>query len=96
MTRHKRTFVRFLYRTADAKDSPQSIARIDRTVRKVDICRTFMRMIAAIVPPADERLPTAVLCIDRVPTLQEPGGLQLFRSLSDSCGRCGRYSDQLF
>jgi hypothetical protein len=83
--------VRFLYRTANAKDSPQSIARIDRTARKVDICRTFMRMIAAIVPPADERLSTAVLCTDRIPTVQEPGDLQLFRSLSDSCGRCGRY-----
>jgi hypothetical protein len=48
----------------------QSIARIDRTVRKVDICRTFVRLIAVIVPPADERLPTAVLCTDRVPVLQ--------------------------
>ena len=48
----------------------QSIARIDRTVLKVDICRTFVRMIAVIVPPADERLPTAVSCTDRVPTLQ--------------------------
>jgi hypothetical protein len=67
MTRHKRTFVRFLYRTADAKISPQSI---DRTARKVDICRTFVWMIAVIVPPADERLPTAVLCTDRVPVLQ--------------------------
>jgi hypothetical protein len=88
--------VRFLYRTADAKDSPQSIARIDRTVRKVDVCRTFVRMIAAMVPPADEQLPTAVLCTDRLPTLQSPGDLQLFRSLSDSCGRCGRYPDQLY
>ena len=61
--------MRFLYRTADAKDSPQSIARIDRTACKVDICSTFVWMIAVIVPPADERLPTAVLCTDRVPTL---------------------------
>jgi hypothetical protein len=68
--RHKRTFVRFLYRTADVKDSPQSIARIDRTARKVDVCRTFVWMIAVIVPTADERLPTAVLCTDRVPTLR--------------------------
>jgi hypothetical protein len=43
--RHKRTFVRLLYRTADAKDSSQSIARIDRTARKVDICRTFVRAV---------------------------------------------------
>jgi hypothetical protein len=62
--------VRFLYRTADAKDSPPSIARIDRTARKVDICRTFVCMIAVIVAPADERLPTAALCTDRVPTVQ--------------------------
>jgi hypothetical protein len=62
--------VRFLYRTANAKDSPQSIARIDRTARKVDICRTFVWIIAVIVSPADERLPTAVLCIDRVATVQ--------------------------
>ena len=34
-----------LYCTADAKDSPQSIARIDRTARKVDICRTFVRSV---------------------------------------------------
>jgi hypothetical protein len=54
MTRHRRTFVRFLYRTADAKDSPPSIARIDRTARKVDICRTFVWMIAAIISSADE------------------------------------------
>jgi len=74
----------------------QNTARIARTARKVDICRTFVWMIAVIVPPADERLPTAILCTDRVPTVQEPGGLQLFPSLSDSCGRCGRYSDQLF
>ena len=56
--------MRFHYRTADAKNSLQSIARIDRTARKVDICRTFVWMIAIIVPPADERLPTAVLCTD--------------------------------
>jgi hypothetical protein len=62
--------VRFLYRTADAKDSPPSIARIDRTVGKVNICRTFVRMIAVIVPPADERLPTAISSTDRVPILQ--------------------------
>jgi hypothetical protein len=51
--------VRFLYGTADGKDSPPSIARVDRTARKVDICRTFVWMIAVIVAPADERLPTA-------------------------------------
>ena len=62
--------MRFLYRTADAKDSQPSIARIDRTARKVDICRTFVLMIAVIVPSADERLPTAVSSTDRVPTLQ--------------------------
>jgi hypothetical protein len=61
--------VRFLYRTADAKDFPQSIARIDRTARKVDICRTFVWMIA-VIAPADERLPTAVSSTDRVATLQ--------------------------
>jgi hypothetical protein len=53
--------VRFLYRTADAKDSPPSIVRIDRTAHKVDICRTLVWMIDVIVPPADERLPTAVI-----------------------------------
>jgi hypothetical protein len=37
--------VRFLYRSADGKDSPQSIARIDRMARKVDICRTFSRAV---------------------------------------------------
>jgi hypothetical protein len=62
--------VRFLDRTADAKDSPQSIVRIDRTARKVDICRTFVWIIAVIVPPADEWLPTAVSSTDRVPTVQ--------------------------
>jgi hypothetical protein len=46
----------------------QSIARIDRTVRKVDICRTFVRLIAVMVPPADERLPTAVSSTDRART----------------------------
>jgi len=62
--------VRFLYRTADGKDSPPTIARIDRTARKVDICRTFVLIIAVTVPPADERSPTAVSCTDRVPTVQ--------------------------
>ncbi len=51
----------FLYRTADAKNSPQSSDRIDRTARKVGICRTFVWIIAVIVPPADERLPTAAM-----------------------------------
>jgi hypothetical protein len=36
--------VRFLYRTADAKDSPQNTARIDRTIGNMIICRTFMRV----------------------------------------------------
>jgi hypothetical protein len=47
--------VRVLYRTADGKDSPQSIARIDRMVPKVDICRTFVRAVLSIVyrPPWD-------------------------------------------
>ena len=62
--------MRFLYRTAYGKDSPQSIARIDRTARKVDICRTFVWMIGVIVPPADEQLPTAVSSTDRVSSVQ--------------------------
>jgi hypothetical protein len=37
--------VRFFYRTADAKDSPQSIARIARTVFNVAVCRTFLRSV---------------------------------------------------
>jgi hypothetical protein len=37
--------VRFFYRTADAKDPQQSIAHIDRTARKVGICRTFLRSV---------------------------------------------------
>jgi hypothetical protein len=73
------------------RKSWQNTARIARTARKVDICRTFVWMMAIIVPPADERLLTAVISTDRIPTVQEPGGLQVFRFLSDSCGRCGRY-----
>jgi hypothetical protein len=37
--------VRFLYRTADAKDSPPSIDRIDRTARNVGVCRYFLRSV---------------------------------------------------
>jgi hypothetical protein len=43
--------VRFLYRTADAKGSPQSIARIDRTDRSVEICRYFLRSVLTLLPP---------------------------------------------
>jgi hypothetical protein len=39
----------------------QSTARIARTTGIAAVCRTFMRMIDVIVPPADERLPTAVI-----------------------------------
>jgi hypothetical protein len=35
--------VRYLYRTADTKNSPQSIARIDRTFVNIAICRAFLR-----------------------------------------------------
>jgi hypothetical protein len=38
-------------------------------------------------------IPTVLISTDRIPTVQEPGGLQVFRFLSDSCGRYGRYSD---
>jgi hypothetical protein len=48
----------------------QDTDRNARTASKVYICRTLVWMIAVIVPPADERLPTAVLCTDRVPVLQ--------------------------
>jgi hypothetical protein len=48
----------------------QNTARIDRTVGNLAISRAFVWVIAVIVPPADERLPTADLCTDRVPTLQ--------------------------
>ena len=37
--------MRILYRTADAKGSSQSIARIDRTARKVLISRSFVRLV---------------------------------------------------
>jgi hypothetical protein len=43
----------------------QNTARITINVA---ICRTFVRMMAVIVPPADERLPTAVTSTDRIPT----------------------------
>jgi hypothetical protein len=51
MTPPKRSFVHFLYRTADGKDSPQSIARIDRTDRSVEICRYFLRSVLTLLPP---------------------------------------------
>jgi hypothetical protein len=35
--------VRFLYGTANGKDSPQSIVRIDRTFVNIAICRAFLR-----------------------------------------------------
>ena len=41
--------MRFLYRTADAKDSPQSIARIDRTDRKGVFCRSFSWAVLLLV-----------------------------------------------
>jgi len=40
--------VRFLYRTANAKDSPQSIAR---TAHNVEICRYFLRSVSTLLPP---------------------------------------------
>jgi hypothetical protein len=46
----------------------QDTARIARTDRNVAFCRTFVRLIAVMVPPTDERLPTAVLSADRIPT----------------------------
>ena len=48
----------------------QSTDRMARTARNVVICRTLVWMIAVMVPPADERLPTAVSSTDRVPTVQ--------------------------
>jgi hypothetical protein len=41
--------VRFLYGTADAKESPQTIARIDRTVRNIAFCGTFLRAVLLLV-----------------------------------------------
>ncbi len=46
----------------------RNTARIDRTAHNVKFCRTFVWMIAVRVPPADERLPTAV----SVPTAYRP------------------------
>jgi len=61
--------VRFLSRSADAKASPQSIARIDRTARKVDICRTYVRAVLSIVyrPPWDGYRP-----LSKVPPAYRP------------------------
>jgi hypothetical protein len=83
-------------RTIYCRSVRQNTARIDRTFLNVAVCRAFLRAIATVVPLADEPLPTAVSSTDHISTFQESCDLQLFRSLSDSCGRCGRYSDQLY
>jgi hypothetical protein len=76
--RHKTTFVRFLYRSADGKDSPQSIARIDRMARKVDICRTFSRAVLLwVIDPQrilQGFLPDNVTAVDAVATLRVLSG----------------------
>jgi|SRR5215211_88487 hypothetical protein len=74
----------------------QSTARIDRTAMNVVICRTFWRSIPIALSTASEPLPTAPISTDRVSTVKDLLGLQVFHLLNESRGRCGWYLDGLY
>jgi hypothetical protein len=76
--------------------SPQSIDRIDRTVRKALISRVFVR---AVLSRSIDRQWTIT---DRSrkyrpqSTVTDLLGLQVFDAPLVHCGRCGRYLDGLY
>jgi hypothetical protein len=88
--------VRFLYRTADGNNSPQSIARIDRTFVNIAICRAFLR--ATLREVIDRQW----IVIDRCPEYRPLIDLVEICCLAGlflgdgSCGRCGRCSEEFF
>jgi hypothetical protein len=74
----------------------QSTARSDRATGIAAICRTFMRSVLTVIL---SRVGGTIARISQIATagpMSEIGGFAGLCPASNSCGRCGRYSDQLY
>jgi hypothetical protein len=63
----------------------------------VAICRAFLRLILhSAIEPRRRLYRPQFIDIDRVSTVKDLLGLQIFHLLNDSRGRCGRYFNDLY